>query len=159
MDYVTKYADLVYFSRGRIIICRYRFLTLAANPKQLIIQVETYADQRDPLIADHIGRDGILNRIADRDLVGIPFDMLCVVLSNAGQHSVVFVEADLEDYIHRGHLYQRTPQRTARGRHIERISIDSRHLVVGKARLQTTHATPSPATDDLVAILNLPASA
>ncbi|WP_321944963.1 hypothetical protein [Burkholderia cenocepacia] len=159
MDYVSKYTGLIYFAKGRIFICRYRMLKLTSNPKQVIVQVENYDGPKDVLIHDHNVRDGILNRIADRELPGIPFDMLCVALTDSDQHHIVFVEADLEDYIHRGHPYQRTPERAARGRHIERISIDSRNLVVGRARLQTTDATPTPPADDLAAILSAPASA
>lgn len=159
MDYVSHYTDLVYFASGGISVCRYRMLALASEPKQLVIQVENHGGHKDILITDHIVRDGILNRIADRDLTGVPFDMLCVALTEAGQHHIVFVEADLEDYIHRGYPYERCAQPAARGRHIERISINSRDLVVGRARLQTAHATPTLAADSLAAILDRPTAA
>ncbi|WP_241332388.1 hypothetical protein [Burkholderia cenocepacia] len=158
MDYVSHYTDLIYFANGGISVCRYRLLALASDPKQVVIQVENHGGQKDILISDHIVRDGVLNRIADRDLKGVPFDMLCVALTEAGQHHVVFVEADLEDYIHRGYPYERSTQPAARGRHIERISINSRDLVVGRARLQTAHATPTLAADGLAAILDRPTS-
>ncbi|MBR8270515.1 hypothetical protein KDW88_27420 [Burkholderia cenocepacia] len=158
MDYVSHYTDLIYFANGGVSVCRYRLLALASDPKQVVIQVENHGGQKDILITDHIVRDGVLNRIADRDLTGVPFDMLCVALTEAGQHHVVFVEADLEDYIHRGYPYERSTQPAARGRHIERISINSRDLVVGRARLQTAHATPTLAADGLAAILDRPTS-
>ncbi|WP_321810324.1 MULTISPECIES: hypothetical protein [unclassified Burkholderia] len=154
MDYVSHYTDLVYFANGGIAVCRYRLLALASDPKQVVIQVENHGGHKSILITDHIVRDGIINRIADCDLTGVPFDMLCVALTDAGQHHIAFVEADLEDYIHRGYPYERYAQPAARGRHIERISINSRDLVVGRARLQTTHATPTLAVDSLGAILD-----
>ncbi|MDA3669983.1 hypothetical protein PFF91_28710 [Burkholderia cenocepacia] len=159
MDYVSHYTDLVYFASGGISVCRYRMLALASEPKQLVIQVENHCGHKGILIADHIVRDGVLNRIADRDLTGVPFAMLCVALTEAGQHHIVFVEADLEDYIHRGYPYERSAQPASRGRHIERISLNSRDLVVGRARLQTAHATPTLAADSLAAILDRPTSA
>lgn len=107
MDYVSHYTNLIYFANGGISVCRYRLLALASDPKQVVIQVENHGGQKDILISDHIVRDGVLNRIADRDLTGVPFDMLCVALTEAGQHHIVFVEADLEDYIHRGYLAPR----------------------------------------------------
>ncbi|HDR9512079.1 hypothetical protein C5615_37745 [Burkholderia cepacia] len=159
MDYVSRYTDLVYSANGGIAVCRYRLLALASEPTQLVIQVENHGGNKDILITDHIVRDGILNRIADRELTGVPFDMLCVALTEADQHHIVFVEADLEDYIHRGYPYERSAQPAARGRHIERISINSRDLVVGRARLQTAHATPTLAVDSLAAVLDRPTSA
>ncbi|OXJ06818.1 hypothetical protein [Burkholderia sp. AU6039] len=158
MDYVSRYTDLVYSANGGIAVCRYRLLALASEPKQLVIQVENHGGNKDLLITDHNVRDGILNRIADRELTGIPFDLLCVALTEAGQHHIVFVEADLEDYIHRGFPFERSAQQAARGRHIERISINSRDLVVGRTRLQTAHATPTLADDSLAAILDRPTS-
>ncbi|WP_230391222.1 hypothetical protein [Burkholderia cenocepacia] len=113
MDYVSHYTDLIYFANGGVSVCRYRLLALASDPKQVVIQVENHGGQKDILITDHIVRDGVLNRIADRDLTGVPFDMLCVALTEAGQHHVVFVEADLEDYIHRGYPYERSTQPAA----------------------------------------------
>ncbi|MXN76423.1 hypothetical protein GR157_16970 [Burkholderia sp. 4701] len=159
MDYVSHYTDLVYFANGGIAVCRYRLLALASDPKQVVIQVENRGGHKGILITDHVVRDGILNRIADRDLMGVPFDMLCVALTEAGQHYIAFVEADLEDYIHRGYPLERSARQAARGRHIERISIKSRDLVVGRARLQTAHATPTLAVDSLAAILERPTTA
>ncbi|WP_244139222.1 hypothetical protein [Burkholderia sp. BCC1630] len=80
--------------------------------------------------------------------------MLCVALSEANTHQVVLAEPDLKDYIHRGHPYQRISERAARGRDIERISIDSRNLMIGRARIQTAHATPMPPDADLANLLN-----
>ncbi|WP_407973068.1 hypothetical protein ACJ51O_36400 (plasmid) [Burkholderia pyrrocinia] len=159
MDYVSHYTDLVYFANGGVSVCRYRLLALASEPKQVVIQVEDHGGHKGILITDHNVRDGILNRIADRDLTGVPFDMLCVALTEGGQHHIAFVEADLEDYIHRGYPFERSAQPAAHGRHIERISINSRDLVVGRARLQTAHATPTLADDSLAAILDRPMSA
>ncbi|KWC91665.1 hypothetical protein [Burkholderia cepacia] len=159
MDYVSRYTDLVYSANGGIAVCRYRLLALASEPTQLVIQVENHGGNKDILITDHIVRDGILNRVADRELTGVPFDLLCVALTEGGRHHIAFVEADLEDYIHRGFPFERSAQQAARGRHIERISINSRDLVVGRARLQTAHATPTLADDSLAAILDRPTSA
>ncbi|KUY49038.1 MULTISPECIES: hypothetical protein [unclassified Burkholderia] len=159
MDHVTHYTDLAYFASGSIAVCCYRLFTLSSDPTQVIIQIDNCGAPKDVLITDHIVRDGILNRIADRDLTGIPCDMLCVALTEAGQHHIAFVEADLEDYIHRGYPYERSAQPAARGRHIDRISINSRDLVVGRARLQTARATPTPAADRLAAILDRPPTA
>ncbi|WP_175948554.1 hypothetical protein [Burkholderia pyrrocinia] len=154
MDYITTYTDLIYFARGGVAVCRYRLFPFTSDPNQVIVQIENHRGPKDILLTDYIVRDGILNRVAERELTGIPFDMLCVALTDAGRHHVIFVEADLEDYIHRGYPYERTAQQAARGRQIERISIDSRNLVVGRARVQTAHATPTPAADSLAAILN-----
>lgn len=159
MDYVSRYTDLIYSANGGIAVCRYRLLALASEPTQLVIQVENHGGNKDILITDHNVRDGILNRIADRELTGVPFDLLCVALTEAGQHHIVFVEADLEDYIHRGYPYERSAQPAARGRHIERISIDSRNLVIGRARIQTAHATPTPPDAHLATVLNHPEAA
>ncbi|EDT37354.1 hypothetical protein [Burkholderia ambifaria] len=156
MDYISHYTDLVYFANGGVSVCRYRLLALASKPKQVVIQIENHRGHKDILITNHIVRDAILNRIADRELTGVPFDMLCVALTEAGQHHIVFVEADLEDYLHRGYPYERSAQPAARGRHIERISINSRDLVVGRARLQTAHTTPTLVVDSLAAILDRP---
>ncbi|HDR8982690.1 hypothetical protein QZM46_08260 [Burkholderia vietnamiensis] len=159
MDYVTRYTDLLYFAEGEITICRYRLIAPHSESKQVIVQIDNHQGPKDILTADHRARDAILNRIADRELSGIPFDMLCIVLSERGSHHILFAEPDLEDYIHRGHQYQQMPERAARSRHVERISIDSRNLVVGRARVQTAHATPTPPAEDLAAILNSPATA
>ncbi|KVK86635.1 hypothetical protein [Burkholderia sp. MSMB1498] len=154
MDNVTSYTDLLYFENGGIAVCRYRFLTCHPESSQVIVQIDNHKGRKGVLTEDHHTRDAILNRLADRELTGIPFEMLCVVLSEGGVHHVVFPEPDLEDYIHRGYPHQQTPERAARGRHIERISIDSRHLVVGKARIHTAHATPTPPDEDLALILS-----
>ncbi|AOJ85187.1 hypothetical protein WS87_00010 (plasmid) [Burkholderia sp. MSMB0856] len=159
MDYVTRYTDLIYFASGEIASCRYRFIKSRDNQKQVIVQITHRNDQTANLTADHQTRDAILNRIADRELAGIPFSMLCVALTEGDTHHIVFPEPDLEDYIQRGHPYQQTPERAARGRHIERISIDSRNLVIGRARIQTAHATPTPPDTHLAAVLNRPEAA
>ncbi|KWE32646.1 hypothetical protein [Burkholderia territorii] len=156
MDYISRYTDLVYFANGDASVCRHRLLVLASTPKLVVLQVENFGGREGILLTDHIVRDGIINRIADRELPGVPLDMLRIALTEAGQHHVVPVEADLEDYIHRGYPYERSGQPASRGRRIERISIDSRDLVIGRARLQTTHATPEMAVGGLSAILNLP---
>ncbi|KVK87641.1 hypothetical protein WJ47_12500 [Burkholderia ubonensis] len=156
MDYVTRYTDLIYFANGDIGVCRYRLLTFNSDPKQVVVQIDNHRGSKDAVIADHRIRDAILNRIANRELEGVPFAMLCVALTANSEHHVLFVEPDLEDYIHRGYPYQRTPERAARGRHIERISIDSRNLVIGRARIQTAHATPTPPDADFAALLNHP---
>ncbi|NIE81845.1 MULTISPECIES: hypothetical protein [unclassified Burkholderia] len=156
MDYISPYADLIYFVTGGIAVCRYRLLTLRSAPKPVVIQVEA-GGENAVLVADHILRDGILNRIADRDLIGIPFDMLSVALTAAGQHHIVYAEPDIDDYIKRGYPYVRTAQPATRGRDIERISIQSRDLLIGRARLQTTHSKPKIAADSLAAILDQPA--
>ncbi|MCA7954185.1 hypothetical protein LGM43_28340 [Burkholderia seminalis] len=154
MDYVTRYTDLIYFANDEIASCRYRFIKSPGNQTQVILQVNHHSGRPGNLAADHQTRDAILNRIADRELTGVPFSMLCVALTEGDVHHVVFPEPDLEDYIQRGHPYQRTPERAARGRHIERISIDSRNLVIGRARIQTAHTTPTPPDTDLAALLN-----
>ncbi|KVL32177.1 hypothetical protein WS98_21815 [Burkholderia territorii] len=156
MDYISRYTDLVYFANGEVSVCRHRLLVPASTPKLVVLQVENFGGREGILLTDHIVRDGIINRIADRELPGVPLDMLRIALTEAGQHHVVLVEADLEDYIHRGYPYERSGQPASRGRRIERISIDSRDLVIGRARLQTTHATPEMAVGSLSAILNLP---
>ncbi|MCA7888563.1 hypothetical protein LGM58_35870 [Burkholderia contaminans] len=158
MDYVTRYTDLFYFAEGEITICRYRLIAPHSESKQVIVQIDNHRGPKDILTADHRARDAILNRIADRELSGIPFDMLCIALSESGSHHILFAEPDLEDYIHRGHPYQQSPERAARGRHIERISIESRNLVVGRARVQTAHATPMPPDDDLAVSLSTQSS-
>ncbi|PCE30335.1 hypothetical protein [Burkholderia ubonensis] len=158
MDYVTRYTDLIYSANGAIAFCRYRLLTFNSDPTQVVVQIDNHLGSKDALIADHRIRDAILNRIADRELQGVPFAMLSVALTADSVHHVLFIEPDLEDYIHRGYPYQQTPERAARGRHIERISIDSRNLVIGRARIQTAHATPTPPDADFAAILNRPAS-
>ncbi|KGX17118.1 hypothetical protein Y036_6151 [Burkholderia pseudomallei] len=158
MDYISHYTDLVYFANGDVSVCRYRLLVLASAPKLVVLQVENCGGRKGILITDHIVRDGIINRIADRELSDVPLDMLRIALTEAGQHHVVLIEADLEDYMHRGYPYERSAQPASRGRHIERISIDSRDLIIGRARLQTTHATPELAVDSLTAILDLPSS-
>ncbi|QTB53497.1 hypothetical protein [Burkholderia pseudomallei] len=154
MDYVTRYTDLIYFTNDEIAFYRYRFIKSRDNQTQVIVQINHQRDRPGNLIADHQTRDAILNRIADRELTGVPFSMLCVALTEGDAHHIIFPEPDLEDYIQRGHPYQQTPERAARGRHIERISIDSRNLVIGRARIQTAHTAPTPPDTDLAALLN-----
>ncbi|ABO60020.1 hypothetical protein ABWH74_001539 [Burkholderia vietnamiensis] len=154
MDCKSRYTDLIYFAHGDVAACRYRFFLISADPKQVVLQLDNHRGQRGILISDHQTRDGILNRIADRELDGIPFAMLCVALSENNIHHVVSAEPDLEDYIHRGHPYRRIPEKAARGRHIERISIDSRNLTIGRARIQTAHDTPTLTAPDLASLLN-----
>ncbi|RQS44340.1 hypothetical protein [Burkholderia sp. Bp8986] len=154
MVYVTRYTDLIYFANGEIASCRYRFIKSRDNQTQVIVQINHPSDRPGNLATDHQTRDAILNRIADRELTGVPFSMLCVALTEGDAHHIVFPEPDLEDYIQRGHPYQQTPERATRGRHIERISIDSRNLVIGRARIQTAHAAPTPPDTDLAALLN-----
>jgi hypothetical protein len=156
MDYETHYADLVYLVNGDLAACRYRLFLFNTDPKQVIVQIDNHHGPKDVLVEDHRTRDAILNRIADRELTGIPFDMLCVALTNGGSHQILAVEPDLEDYVHRGFPYERSPERAARGRHVERISIDSRNLVVGRARIHTAHAIPAPAAVDLASVLDRP---
>jgi len=156
MDYATHYADLVYLVNGDLAVCRYRLFLVNTDPKQVIVQIDNHHGPKDVLVTDYRARDTILNRIADRELMGIPFDMLCVALTNEGTHHILFVEPDLEDYVHRGFPYESSPERAARGRRIERISIDSRNLVIGRARIQTAHATPTPAAADLASVLDHP---
>ncbi|UEP39742.1 hypothetical protein LL998_33930 (plasmid) [Burkholderia ambifaria] len=156
MDYATHYADLVYLVNGDPAVCRYRFFLVDTDPKQVIVQIDNHRGPKNVLVTDYRARDTILNRIADRELMGIPFDMLCVALTNDGTHHILFVEPDLEDYVHRGFPYERSSEPAARGRHVERISIDSRNLVIGRARILTAHATPSPAAADLASVLDRP---
>lgn len=156
MDYVTRYTDLIYFTGGDLAICRYRLISRHAEVKQIVVQIDNHKGPQQILTADHQARDAVLNRIADRELAGIPFAMLCIALTESGTHQIAFAEPDLEDYIHRGHPYQQTPERAARGRHIERISIDSRNLVVGRARIQTAHTALTPTDADLAELLNRP---
>ncbi|MBN3776635.1 hypothetical protein G3O06_03520 [Burkholderia sp. Ac-20345] len=154
MDYRTQYSDLIYFANEDVAACRYRFFVIRSDPAQVVVQLDNHKGRPGILISNHQTRDAILNRVADRELAGTPFAMLCVALSETNAHQVVFAEPDLEDYIHRGHPYQRIPERAARGRHIERISIDSRNLMIGRARIQTAHSTPTPPDPDLAALLN-----
>ncbi|MGY6240126.1 hypothetical protein ACW910_21845 (plasmid) [Burkholderia ambifaria] len=156
MDYVTRYTDLIYFTGGDLAICRYRLISRHAEVKQIVVQIDNHKGPQRILTADHQARDAVLNRIADRELAGIPFAMLCIALTENDTHQVVLGAPDLEDYIHRGHPFQQTPERAARGRHIERISIDSRNLVIGRARILTAHATPTSPAADLAALLNGP---
>ena len=156
MDYATHYTDLVYLVNGYLAVCRYRLFLVNTDPKQVIVQIDNHHGPKDALVTDYRARDTILNRVADRELMGIPFDMLCVALTDDGTHHILFVEPDLEDYVHRGFPYESSPERAARGRRIERISIDSRNLVIGRARIQTAHATPTPAAADLASVLDHP---
>ncbi|MDN7805710.1 hypothetical protein [Burkholderia gladioli] len=154
MDYITRYTDLIYFANDEIASCRYRLIRARDNQTQVIVQINHHGDRPGNPVADHKTRDAILNRIADRELTGVPLSMLCVALTEGNVHHVVFPEPDLEDYIQRGHPYHQTPERAARGRRIERISIDSRNLVIGRARIQTAHTAPTPPDNDLAAVLN-----
>ncbi|MEN8517877.1 hypothetical protein [Burkholderia sp. RS02] len=156
MDYVTRYTDLIYFAGGDFVICRYRLIARRSEAKQIVVQIDNHKGSQGILRADHQARDAVLNRIADRELAGIPFAMLCVALTENDTHQVVLGEPDLEDYIHRGHPFQQPPERAARGRHIERISIDSRNLVIGRARILTAHSTPTSPDADLAALLKSP---
>ncbi|WP_333994607.1 hypothetical protein [Burkholderia orbicola] len=156
MDYITRYTDLIYFAGGDLALCQYRFISRHAEVKQIVVQIDNHKGPQRSLTADHQARDAVLNRIADRELVGIPFAMLCIALTENDTHKTAFAEPDLEDYIHRGHPYQHTAARAARGRRIERISIDSRNLVVGRARIQTAHTVLTPPDPDLAELLNRP---
>ncbi|VWD52877.1 hypothetical protein BLA18110_07810 [Burkholderia lata] len=156
MDYITRYTDLIYFASGDFVICRYRLIARRSEAKQIVVQIDNHKGSQGILRADHQARDAVLNRIADRELAGIPFAMLCVALTENDTHQVVLGEPDLEDYIHRGHPFQQTPERATRGRLIERISIDSRNLVIGRARILTAHSTPTSPDADLAALLNGP---
>ncbi|WP_321896691.1 hypothetical protein [Burkholderia cepacia] len=89
MDYGTRYTDLIYFTHGDVAVCWYRFFLIRADPKQVVVQLDNHRGHRGILISDHQTRDTILNRIADRELPGIPFAMLCVALSEKHTHHVV----------------------------------------------------------------------
>ncbi|WP_186138393.1 hypothetical protein [Burkholderia gladioli] len=154
MDYITRYIDLIYFANDEIASCRYRLIKSRDNQTQVIVQINHHGGRPGNPVADHKTRDAILNRIADRELTGVPVSMLCVALTEGDAHHIVFPEPDLEDYIQRGHPYQQTPERAARGRHIGRISIDSRNLVIGRTRIQTAHTAPTPPDTGLAALLN-----
>ncbi|WP_412530409.1 hypothetical protein [Burkholderia lata] len=156
MDYVTRYTDLIYFTGGDLAICRYRLITRRSEAKQIVVQIDNHMGSQGILTENHQARDAVLNRIADRDLAGIPFAMLCIALTESDAHKIVVAEPDLEDYIHRGHPFQQTRERAARGRHIERISIESRNLVIGRARILTAHSTLTSPAADLGALLNGP---
>ncbi|AOJ10001.1 hypothetical protein [Burkholderia mayonis] len=154
MHYVTSYSDIFYLVDGTLAVCRYRLIAVNDEPRQVVIQIDNHCGPEGVLIADHNVRDAVLNRIADRDLHGIPVNMLCLALTNAGTHHVVFVEPDLENYVQRGNPYAFTAEPGKRGRYFERISIHSRDLVVGRARLQTAHSKLALADADLTANLD-----
>ncbi|MCA8432415.1 hypothetical protein [Burkholderia seminalis] len=75
-----------------IAVCRYRLLTITSHPTQVIVQLKSHADPKSVTITDHIVHDAILNRIADRELIGIPFDKVCSALTDAGAHYALSLE-------------------------------------------------------------------
>ncbi|MBN3785495.1 hypothetical protein [Burkholderia sp. Ac-20353] len=153
MPYATSYVDLVYATSSNLpAVCRYR-LIVAEAPHQVIVQIDNHRGPNQVLLGDHHVRHAIVNRIVDQ-LLGVPLDLVRVVLSEQDNHVHVRVDPDIEDYIQRGNRYKLAPEPGKRGRIYDRIAIDSRDLVSGRVRIHTVHSVATPVSADFAALLD-----
>ncbi|MBR7917053.1 hypothetical protein KDX16_14590 [Burkholderia vietnamiensis] len=158
MPYCTSRTELVHLTtNGQPAVCRYRcIVTGSATPApRVIVQIEPVDLAVSDLRNSHNARDAVINRILDRELVGVPLDLIDIVLSESAGHFAVALEVDLEDYIQRGNRYKLAPESGKRGRIYERISIESRNFVGGRVRVHTAYSEIAPASPELVALINV----
>jgi hypothetical protein len=143
MAYRSTFEDIVYPDEScapRVL--RYRFAFVASTRLFVI----GHLVHKDPAFASpnasSIVRDHLLNRILADGLQGVPMNAIRLAVTDATGSFEYPIEVDVDDYIRRGNPFDTDQVSSTGTRVIERISLKSEHVIAGRARVHTVHASP-----------------
>ncbi|CAG4900264.1 hypothetical protein [Paraburkholderia gardini] len=154
MPFRTSFFEFVYADEtGAPCALRYRIAFTDTTERLAVIHLLHTDPEFTSPVDSAIARDNILNRIVDSALPGIPVNALRLVVEDARGAVEYAIEADIDDYIRRGNPYESGQVKAAGSRVRESISIRSESIIAGRTRVQTVHATPSPASEEVTHVL------
>ncbi|MEQ5844324.1 MULTISPECIES: hypothetical protein [Paraburkholderia] len=151
MRYTCDFQDVIYpDNNGLPCVLRYRLVLTNRPALTAIIHVQSGDSAfENPVVSANV-RDHVLNHIVDTRLRGVRIDAIRLAVTDYDGSAYSFaIEADIDDYLRRGNVFQTAPAPAGSGRIRETISVESAQLTGGRARVQTVYADAAPVDDNV----------